>query len=92
MDGFFDIGKAKIRRKEPYEKMFVNPGSKLIVASKILFIIGTFLALIWGISVFDDWHNMWILSIIIWIGVPAALYVNSLFLCAVGEIAEKDKE
>ncbi len=69
-------------------KLFLDAGIKLRMISKILFFLGTIGAILWGITIFDDWGYRWLYSIFIWVGVPLSLYVNCLFLCTIADIAE----
>lgn len=68
------------------DDLFFLPGLKIQTAAKILFILGCIASLILGILVFDDWNNMWVCSVLIWVLGPISSYVSSLILYGFGEI------
>ena len=62
------------------DDLFFMPGGKLKAIAKINLILGCIASLILGILVFDDWHNMWLYSILIWVFGPLCSYISSLFI------------
>ena len=73
---------------EKLDDLYFLVGAKLKTVAKISFILGCVASLIWGILVFDDWHNMWVYSILIWVLGPLTSYVSSMFIYGFAQIVE----
>lgn len=80
---------------EKVEKMFYflapifkDTPRKLKIVSKVIFTLMCLGSFIFGISIWDDWGNRWLLSILIWIVGPLFAYVQSLILYTFAQMAE----
>jgi len=68
--------------------MFVV-GNKIKTVSKIYMVLGCLISLVLGIIVFDDWHNMWVYSVLIWVLGPFFSYASFLLIYGFGVIVDK---
>ena len=65
-----------------------NLPNKARTISTVLFVLDCIAAFILGISIWDDWHNQWVYSILILIFVPLTSYFSCLLICMFADIAE----
>lgn len=68
--------------------LFQNASSKLKLFAKVLFILSCLGSFVWGITIWDDYHSRWVISILIWIIGPLFAYIQSLILYVFAQIGE----
>lgn len=68
--------------------LFQNASTKLKIFAKVLFVLSCLVSFVWGITIWDDYHNRWVISVLIWIIGPLFAYIQSLILYVFAQIGE----